>query len=76
MSTSYSPTFVCLTLDVVPESEARCPPEENPEMPMNEVSKPYSSAFARTKRIAALMSLIWAGNLASMLERWLGQTRA
>ena len=60
----------------VAASEARCPPDENPEAAMNEVSNPYLAAFPRMNRITALMSSIWAGNFASELERWFGVTTA
>ena len=76
MSTVVLPTVRSFMPLVTPASEARCPPDENPVMPTNEVSRRYSSAWARTKRMAAFTSLICAGNLASPLERWLMHTTA
>ena len=76
MSISVSPTLYTLTPLVVPASEDKWPPDENPVIPIKDVSSRYSSAWARIKRTAAFTSLICAGNFASPLERWLMETTA
>jgi len=54
---------------VTPSMQARWPPAEAPKAPKRSGSRPYSAAFARRKRTAALTSSTAAGNRASPESR-------
>ena len=54
---------------VVPSRATRWPPAEAPQTPMWSGSRWYFAAFARSQRMAALQSSIWAGNTACWLKR-------
>ena len=55
---------------LVPTSAARWPPADAPPTPMRVGSMLYFSAFARSQRMAAWQSCIWAGNFAFWLKRY------